>query len=42
MNYTILEIYENDIVNDPATSLLEILDFLLDEWANAYQFDPIS
>ena len=41
MNCTILEIDENDIVNEPATSLAEIPDFLLDEWANEYQFDPI-
>ena len=42
MNCTILEINENDIVNEPTTSLAEIPDFLLDEWANAYQFDPMS
>ena len=42
MNFTILEIDENDIVNEPTTSLVEIPNFLLDEWANAYQFDPIS
>ena len=29
MNYTILEIDENDIVNELATSLVEIPDFLL-------------
>ena len=42
MNCTILEMDENDIVNEPTTSLLEILDFLLDEWADAYQFDTMS
>ena len=42
MNCTILEIDENDIENEPATSLADTLDFLLDEWANAYQFDLIS
>lgn len=42
MNCTILEMDENDIINEPATSLAEILDFILDEWAIAYQFDPIS
>ena len=42
MNCTILEMDENDIVNEPATPLAQIPDFLLDEWANAYQFDPMS
>ena len=42
MNCTILETDENDIVNELATSLVEIPNFILDEWANAYQFDPIS
>lgn len=42
MNCTILEIDENDTKNEPATSLTEIPNFLLDEWANTYQFDPIS
>ena len=41
MNCTILEIDENDIVNEPTTSPTQIPDFLLDEWANAYQFDPM-
>ena len=41
MNCTILEMDENDIMNEPTTSLVEILDFLLDEWANAYRFDPM-
>ena len=36
MNCTILEIDENDIVNEHATSLAETPNFLLDEWANAY------
>jgi ribonuclease HI len=36
MNYTILEIDENDKENEPTTSLVEILDFLLDAWANSY------
>lgn len=36
MNYIILEINENDIENEPATSLTEVPDFLIDEWANAY------
>ena len=42
MNCTILEMDENDIVNEPITSPAQIPDLLLDEWANAYQFDPIS
>ncbi len=42
MNWTILEMDENDIANEPATSLIEIPNFLLDEWANAYQFHPIT
>ena len=42
MNCTILERDENDIVDESATSLEKIPDFLLDEWANAYQFDPMS
>ena len=42
MNCTILEMDENDIVNEPTTSLAQIPDFLLDEWANAYHFDPMS
>lgn len=42
MNYTILKIDENDTANELYTYLEEIPDFLLDEWANAYQFDPIS
>ena len=42
MNYTILDIDENDIANEPTTSLTEIPNFLLDEWANAYLFNPIS
>ena len=33
---------ENDIMNEPTTSLEEIPNILLDEWANAYQFDPMS
>ena len=41
MNCTILEMDENDIVNEPTTSRAKIPDFLLDEWANAYQFDPM-
>ena len=36
MNCTILEMDENEIVNEPTTSLAQIPDFLLDEWANAY------
>ena len=36
MNCTILEIDENDTANEPTTSLVEITNFLLDEWANAY------
>ena len=39
MNHTILEIHENDIENEPTTSLVEIPNFLLDEKDNAYQFD---
>ena len=42
MNFTILEMDGNAIMNEPATSLARIPCFLLDEWANAYQFDPIS
>ena len=42
MNCTILEIDENDIANEPTTSLVEIPEFILDEWANGYLFDPIS
>ena len=42
MNCPILEMNEDDIVNEPATSLAEILDFFLDEWASAYQFEPMS
>ena len=42
MNCTILEMDENDIMNEPTTSLLEIPNFLLDEWTNAYQFYPMS
>ena len=34
--------HENDIVNEPTTSPIKIPNFLLDDWANAYQFDPIS
>ena len=41
MNCTIVEIDENDMENEPTTSLAEIPTFILDEWANAYQFDPI-
>lgn len=41
MNCTILEMDENDIVNDLSTSLAEIPDFLLDEWDNGCQLDPI-
>ena len=33
---------ENNVVNEPTTPLVEIPDFFLDEWANAYQFDPMS
>ena len=40
MNYTILAIDENDTANEPTTSLAKMPDFLLDEWANAYHFDP--
>ena len=29
-------------MNEPTTSLAQIPDFLLDEWANVYQFDPMS
>ena len=36
MNCTILEEDENDVANEPATSLSNTLDFLLDEWDNAY------
>ena len=36
MNYTILEMDESGIVNEPTTSLVEIPNFLLDEWANTY------
>ena len=39
MNCTILEIDENDIENDPTTSLVKMSNFLLDEWDNAYQFE---
>lgn len=42
MNCPILEMDENDIVSEPTTSLEEITNFFLDEWANAYQFDPMS
>ena len=42
MNCTILEINENDKTNECATSLSDTPNFLLDEWANSYQFDPIS
>ena len=41
MNFPILEMNENDIVNEPATSLAEIPNFFLDEWASAYQFEPM-
>ena len=41
MNCTILEVDENDIVNEPTTSPTQIPNFLLDEWANAYQLDPM-
>ena len=41
INCTILEMDENDILNEPTTSLAQIPDFLLDEWANAFQFDPM-
>jgi hypothetical protein len=41
MNCPILETNENDIVNEPSTSLAEIPDFFLDEWASAYQFEPM-
>ena len=37
-----LEMNENDIVSESNTSLAEINDFFLDEWASAYQFEPMS
>lgn len=42
MNCPILDMNENNIVNEPATSLAEIPDFVLDEWASACQFEPMS
>ena len=42
MNCTILEIDENDRENELSTSKEKIPDFLLDEWSNEHQFDPIS
>jgi hypothetical protein len=42
LNCPILEMNEDDIAHEPSTSLAEILDFFLDEWAGAYQFEPIS
>jgi hypothetical protein len=36
MNCPILEMNEDDIVHEPSTSLAEIPDFFLDEWASAY------
>ena len=41
MNFTNLEIDENEIMNKFSTTLVEIPYFLLDEWDNEYQFVTI-
>lgn len=36
------EVDDNNIVHKPTTSLAEVSDYLLDDWATTYQFDPIQ
>lgn len=42
MNCGIHETNERDIIHEPATSLIGVPDYILDEWAAAYQFDQVQ